>query len=161
MLVYCYHCNVILSISHHVIWYSERYVTDTHTIWQSHNIHTAPSTPPSTIYCHHNHSVVTKLLQSCQCELSGSISHSSGVGVAEPTARSLVGEGHLIALHNLPHWLGPGEGDGCGGLGDCHGDGRGRGRLTWGWKEVRSLGHFKLDGRECMHDFACVEHYVA
>ena len=99
-----------------------------HTICHGNNIQTASFTPPSTIYCHHSHIVVTELLQFCRCVLPGSTSHSSGVGVVEPTARSLVGEWHLIAVHNLPYWLGPSEVDGCGGLGDCHGDGRCRGR---------------------------------
>ena len=73
-------------------WYSELHETDMHTICQGYNALTALLTPPSTIYCHHSHSVVTELLQSCQCVLPGSTIHSSGVGVVEPTARSLVGE---------------------------------------------------------------------
>ena len=109
---------------------------DTHTISHGYNIHTALLTPPSTIYCNHSHSVVTELLQSCQCVLPGIISHSSGVGVVEPTARSLVGEEHLIALQNLPLWLGPSKGDGCGRWRDSHDDGRGRGRWDWGMKPL-------------------------
>ena len=68
------------------------YLALQHTICHGYNILSAPLTPPSTIYCYHSHSVVTELLQSCQCVLSGSTIHISGVGVVEPTARSLVGE---------------------------------------------------------------------
>ena len=109
--------------------YSEIYGTYTRTICHGYNILSALLTPPSIIYCHHSHSVVTELLQSCQCVPPGSTSHNSGVGVVEPTTRSLIGEGHLIAVHNLTFWLGPGEGDGCGGLGVNHSDVGSRG--TW------------------------------
>ena len=115
------------------------YLALQHTIWQSNKILTVLLTPPSTINCHHSHSVVTELLQSSQCVLPGSIIHSNGVGVVEPTARSLIRECYIIAVHNIPLWLSPGEGDGCGGLGDCHGDGRSRRRRDWGMERCEAL----------------------
>ena len=66
--------------------------TDTRTVCHGYNALSASSTPSKAIYCHHSHGVVTELLQSCQCVLPGTTIHSSGVGVVEPTARSLVGE---------------------------------------------------------------------
>ena len=140
-------------IIHHGICFYNIMGSDTHTICQSYNIQTALSTPSSTIHCHHSHSVVTELLQSCPCVLPGSTIHSSGVGVVEPTARSLVGEWYRIAVHNLPLWLSPGEGNGCGGLGDYHGDGRSRGGWSWGWKGLRSIAvvrYLKPDVGECI-----------
>ena len=115
------------------------YLALQHTIRQSNNILTAFLTPPRIIHCCHSHSVVTELLQSCQCVLPGSTIHSSGVGVVEPTARSLVGERYLIAAHNIPLWLSPGEVDRCGGVGDRHGDIRGRGRWDWGMERCKAL----------------------
>ena len=112
----------------------KNYNSDIHTICHGYNIHTALLTPPSTIYCHYSHSVVTELLQSCQCELPGSTSHSSHVGVIKSITRPLKGEGHLIAVHNIPLWLGPSEVDGCGGLGVNHSDGWGRGNWDWEMK---------------------------
>ena len=120
-------------------WYSKLSGTYTRTISHGYNILTALLTPPSTIFCHHSHSVVTELLQSCQCVLPGSTSHSSGVGVVEPTARSLVGEWHLIAVHNLISWLNPGEGDGCGGLGVNHSDVGSRRTWAWGMETTSCL----------------------
>ena len=75
---------------------------------------------PSPIHSCHIDSVVTELLQCSQCVVPASTLHSGGVGVGESTARSLVGEHYLIAAHNIVHWLGPGEGDGSGGLGIRH-----------------------------------------